>query len=51
MTASEPGFDKWLAECRAFLIESLHCTPDFADRVISGAGIETTARVRAYAKR
>jgi hypothetical protein len=40
MTANESGFDKWLDECRAILIESLHCTPDFADRMISGAGID-----------
>ena len=40
MTADESGFGKWLAECRANLIERLHCTPDFADQVISGAGID-----------
>jgi hypothetical protein len=40
MTASESDFDRWLDECRAILIERLHCTPDFAGEVISGVGID-----------
>jgi hypothetical protein len=40
MTASESNFDLWLDECRAILTERLHCTPDFADRVIFGVGID-----------
>ena len=40
MAVNESDFDKWLNECRAHLIERLNCTPDFADRVISGAGLD-----------
>jgi hypothetical protein len=39
LAVDDEAFDKWLGTCRTILIDRLHCSPEFADLVISGAGI------------
>jgi hypothetical protein len=33
-------FDSWLAECRAEFMRRLHCSADYADKVIAGVGLD-----------